>query len=382
VQGAYNRYDRLDPYAAARVDRNLDAVAVLADAAPAEESAGDVSGGTSSIESLFPAVGKIDAASSGAPAASKSASDGSGYGDSGYGGGFKWSIWGWLSYLRTPQQDRSTFWAYEFELGLTKSFSQEIAATVEFDYMDIPDNELYIEQMFISFMFPQFDETILTAGKFNAPFGAEPRDFWNRVSASRSLLFRRQPQDLVGLMLTHRIGETDVYLRPMLVNGYFAETGFDNNEEPSLALMVEYKPTDDLSIAGTYWHGPELDDNVSDKLQFVDAHIRWNLTDAFSVAGEYQFGTTRSPTGPLDWYGYLALANYDFSDQFRVFVQWSLLNDRDGFQTGRVEQADEINVGFGWYIHSMVELRAEYRHDYRPAQGDLDHWDAHLAFGY
>jgi len=239
-----------------------------------------------------------------------------------------------------------------------------------------------MEQLFVSIAVPQFEETIITAGKFNSPFGVEPRDFWDRVSGSRSLLFQTQPQDLVGLMASHRIANTNLILRAMLVNGYFADTGLDNNEQPSAAFMLEYLPSDDLSIAGTYWYGPEFDKQVGEKLHFVNAQIIWFMTDRFLLAGECQHASTDSPTGVLDWRGFLALANYDLSETFRCFVQWSLLNDRGGFQTGTAEKTEEINVGFDWYLHPQVEVRSEYRHDYRPVRGDRDHWDAHLTFGF
>ena len=308
------------------------------------------------------------------------ASDYGDYGDSGYGGGLHWSGWGWASYLRTPQRDRSSFWAYEFELGVTKTFTQHLAASVEIDFMDLPGREVFMEQMFLSVVLPNRNESILTVGKFNSPFGVEPRDFWNRVSASRSLLFRRQPQDLIGLMLTHRVADTNLIVRPMVISG-LVDSGFDNNEQPSLAIMTEYRPSDAFSLAATYWNGPEMDRQVGEKLQFVDAHVIWHLNPCFLVAGEYLHGSTESSNGMLDWQGFLALTNWDLNEQFRLFAQYSLFDDRDGFLTGASETRKEANVGFGWYLHPLVEVRGGYRHDYRPG-GDRDNWDLHVTFGY
>ena len=318
-----------------------------------------------------------------APVSSEAAAPGgdSGYGGYGASGDTHWGLWGWLSYLRTPQSDFSSFWAYEAQLDVTHSFTQHIAGTAEIDFMDLPGNEVFMEQLFLSVALPDHEETIFTAGKFNSPFGVEPRDFWDRVSASRSLLFRAQPQDLIGVMVTHRIPDTNLYFRPMVVNG-FGDTGFDNNEQPSWALMTEYSPGDCLSIGATYWDGPENNSQVGDKLSFVDAHIIWQMTCDFSLAGEYLHASNESMGSDLDWTGYLVLANYDVCDAFRIFAQWSVLDDRDAYQTGVAERRREVNAGFGWYLHPLVEIRAEYRHDYRPISGDRDPYSAHITFGF
>lgn len=337
-------------------------------------------GPTSQVESMFSEIDEAFPAVNERPEFAAAADDGD-YGDSGYGGGLQWNGWGWLSYLRTPQRDRSTFWAYEFELGVRKTFTQHLAATVEIDFMDVPGREVFMEQMFVSVVLPNDNESILTIGKFNSPFGLEPRDFWNRVSASRSLLFRRLPQDLLGLMLTHRVENTNLTLRPMVVSG-LVDSGFDNNEQPSLAIMAEYRPSDEFSLAATYWHGPEMDRQVGDKLKFIDAHIIWYPQPCFSLSGEYFRGATESSSGMLDWQGFLALANWDLNKKLRIFSQYSLFDDRDGFQTGVIESRKEVNVGFGWYLHPLVEIRGGYRHDYRPVTGDRDNWDLHLTFGY
>ncbi len=303
------------------------------------------------------------------------------YGNTGYGAGLQWEFWGWLSYSRIPQQDFSSFWAYEFEVGVSRSITQQIAATAQIDFMDIPGREVFMEQLYLSFLLPNYQETILTVGKFNSPFGVEPRDFWNRVSASRSLLFRRQPQDLIGAMITHPIADKRIILRPMLVSG-LVNTGFDNNEQPSLAMMVEFRPHEHFSLAGTYWHGPEMDQRVGDKLYFVDVQATWYLTQCLSLAGEYLQGATESDAGSLDWRGFLALTNWDWNEKFRMFAQYSLFDDRDGFQTGVAESRQQASIGFGWYIYSLVEVRGEYRHDDRPVTGDSENWDLHLTFGF
>lgn len=303
-----------------------------------------------------------------------------GYG-TGYGQDLQWGFWGWLTYWRIPQADLSTFWAWEAEFDVTKTFTEGIAATAEIDFVDAnPEPKTSIEQLFLSVVLPHTQETIFTAGKFNSPFGVERRDFWNRLTDSPSLLFFAQPLDLVGLMLTHRVLDKGLIFRPMIVNGW--NNNLDINEQPSLALMLEYDPCEKLRLAITSWRGPEFPQRVGDKLYFVEAQAVWYVVPEFSLSGEFLYGNTESPLGRLDWHGFLALGNYDINERWHVFVQWSLLDDSDAYLTGVAEQRQEIDSGFGWYLHQGVEVRSRYRHDFRPHSGDRDQFLAHVTFGY
>ena len=55
-----------------------------------------------------------------------------------------------------------------------------------------------LEEAFVSLLVSEDSQTILTLGKFHADIGVEPRDFWDRLTGTTSLLFAAEPQDLVG----------------------------------------------------------------------------------------------------------------------------------------------------------------------------------------
>ena len=200
--------------------------------------------------------------------------------------GLEIGLWGWMLYAGNPPWKSSSFLAYEFELDLTKSFNERMAASVELDFQDWhTGSRVEIEQMFFSILLENDCETILTAGKFNAPFGAEPRDFWYRLTGSRSLLFTALPQDVIGLMLTHPTRHPNFVVRPMVVNG-LVESGYDNNDSPSFALMVEYRPDQNLEIGMTSWGAPELTGNNSEWLYFLDAHVNWRPCQSTTILAE------------------------------------------------------------------------------------------------
>lgn len=306
----------------------------------------------------------------------------------GYGRGFDLTFWGWISYLRTPQEQYSTFWAWEAEFDVTKSFTENLSAAADIDFEDEErEAEVNIEQLFLSMLLPNLDDAIFTAGKFNAPYGIERRDFWDRLTGSTSLLFRAMPRDLVGVMFTQPCDEVDMIFRAFVVNGF--ENSLDINQQPSIGLMVEYRPCDDFSLATTSYWGPEFEENTHDKLYFNVAQATWLVASSLSLSGEVLYGTTDSPSGQLDWTGYALIASQNVWEPCRVFFQWSDLSDRDGFITGDAERRQQGSVGLAWYLHEHVEGRIEYRRDFYRERyfggfepEDSDNYSAHFTFGF
>ncbi len=323
------------------------------------------------------------------PAAESDHSGSGGYGGygGGYGDGLQIGFWGWLSYISSPQERFDTFWAWESQLDVTKSFTDRIAASGDFDFVDT-NNGAYVtvEQLFVSILYPDCHDAILTVGKFDPPFGIERRDFWNRQTTAMSLLFFAQPESLVGMMWTQPFPELNLTFRPFVVNGW--DDNLDNNQQPSLGMMVEYQPCKCLSLATTNWWGPEFADDNEHKLFFTEEQAIWNPTSRLTVSSEFLYGTTESPSGPLNWTGYAFIVSQSLCERWRVFVQWSQLSDPNGYISGTAEHAREIDGGFSYYLDKHVEARFGYQHNWsRPlaALAGLDQTDeisANLTFGY
>jgi hypothetical protein len=193
-------------------------------------------------------------------------------------------------------------------------------------------------------------------------------------------------------MLTQPWDAANLTVRTFVVNGFTNNAGFNNNldinQQPSIGLMVEYRPCNFLSIGATQWCGPELADNNHDKLYFTLLQATWLIGPKLSLSGEFLYGTTDSPTGRHDWTGYTFIASHRINECWRLFAQWSDLNDSDGV-FGEAEHQQEISAGFAYYLHRHVEARFEYRHGighpfYALNDGneDTDSVAAHLTFGY
>jgi hypothetical protein len=310
----------------------------------------------------------------------------SGYG---YADGLQFGFWGWMSYEATPQEREASFYAWEAELNVTKSFSDRIAASADLDFYDSNKGaQVALDQLFISFLFPEWNDAIFTAGKFDAPYGIERRQFWQRETGSTSLLFNAQPQDLTGLMLTNRWDTANLTFRTFVVNG-----GFDAdpaiNQQPSIGMMVEYRPMKSLAFAWTNWWGPELPDDNHDKLFFTEAQVVWQLESKLTVSAEFLYGVSQVPGDFANYTGFLVILDQRlWCDKWRVFAQYSDLNDPYGF-FGEAEHGREGNAGVAWRFDPHVEALAEYRHDIGrnfyaagPVSDQSDTVSLNLSFGY
>ncbi len=333
--------------------------------------------------------------------------------------------WGWGEYLHDSDHDYPYYWVGDVSLGLTQRLGSRASASTDIHFID--DNDYkhgFVEQAFLTLELSERSETLLTAGKFNASFGVEPRNAWDRLGGTTGLLFGAQPQDLVGVMLTEPIGSGDVKLRPFLT------TNFDGDSEikrpPLAGLLAEYRPNDNLRVAftnligpgfkpeedaaaeeqqyavggeysaetdsGEYaadhrtyvvwnWTGPHIHGEHDGTLYFADLSARWNPRADLTLGAEALIAMTGHAADHLGWYGFTALANYDINDRWRVFGRWSYLDDTEGLITGVDETSQEVSGGVGFQIFRGVELRAEYRHDFAHS-GDLDSVSAHLTFSF
>ncbi|HEY7118667.1 MAG TPA: outer membrane beta-barrel protein [Tepidisphaeraceae bacterium] len=338
-------------------------------------------------------------------------------------------FWGWASYLATTNEDDHSYWDGELSLDVTKTYANRVAATVQMNFIDANDQMRgELEQAFVSVLLSEQGGTIFTAGKFNANFGVEARDFWNRYTGTTSLLFAAQPQDLIGLMLTQPVGDTGLKVRGFLTNGF--QGRFDFDQVPSGGITIEYRPHHDLRLAltnwvgpgfvkpyeedeeeqeeeyeyGTYaeygsseygeygeyaygrpafanWQGPRFDAETGGTLYFLDAKAIWTPRADLTLAAEYLLGITSSSEGQFTWTGFMLLANYDITDRWRVFGRWSYLDDTDGVVTGTAQRLHELSAGLAYTLVRNVELRGEYRHDFSDKNDETDSVSVHLSFG-
>jgi hypothetical protein len=349
------------------------------------------------------------------------------------------NVWGWLSYLHSSEADYPSYWDADLAVDGTKRFGDRIAASADMHFIDANDHMRgWLEQAFVTTELSERSGTLLTVGKFNASFGVEPRNAWDRLGGTTSLLFGAEPQDLIGVMLTQPVGQTNLTVRPFIATGFEGSLNFDHS--PLGGLKLEYRPRRELSFtvtdcigngfvvdneyaqayrarsseygapssgeygaptsgeygassSGAYaysgydyavsnWTGPNLQANHGGMLQFLDANVTWQARPDLLLAAEGLLSTDGPSAGRIAWGGLLILANYDITDRWRVFSRWSFLNDAQGIVTGLEGRYYELSAGIGYQVIRGMELRGEYRHDFISIGGDVDSVSVHLTFAF
>lgn len=327
--------------------------------------------------------------------------------------GLEVNLWGWFSYLHDSQRNKSNLYDIETSLDVTRSFHQGVAVSGEVNFIDANGvARAELEQAYLSALALPEMGTIVTVGRFNANFGVEARDYWNRTTGTTSLLFGAQPQDLIGVMITQPIGATGITLRPFVSSDF--QAAYDFNEPPAGGLQAEYRPCKAFDIAVTNWvgpgvklgkgeplrspydsggyedsatsifgnwQGPKLFGRRGDTLYFLDARVTLHPTSDLTLSAEYLLGTTSSYERSYGWYGCMALANYDVTDRLHAFARLSYLYDSDWLITGEFQHMYEASGGIGYEIYKDLEFRGEYRHDFSNVSGCMDSFSLHLSFG-
>lgn len=328
--------------------------------------------------------------------------------------GLDFEGWLWVSDLQNNADPSSNYIDGQFSLAVSKSFAQRIAVTVQGDLIDADSSYRgRLGKGFVSALLSEQTQTILTVGKFNANFGVEGRDPWNRDTGTTSLLFGAQPQDLIGLMITQPIGDTGVKLRPFLSIDF--QGGWDCDQSPSGGLVVEYQPHRTLELAmtnwvgpgfvlyggeplespypaGAYgydgaavvenWQGPNFVAERGSTLYFLELKGTWRPRPDLTLGAEYLFGRTGTSYGPFGWSGWLVLADYNITDRTHIWGRYSALDDSDWLVTGIFMKASEVSCGIGHEVVDDVELRFEYRHDFSNVTPDFDSVSVHLLMSF
>jgi hypothetical protein len=318
--------------------------------------------------------------------------------------GWDVSVWGWLGYDYLTHNDQSSIWVAQGALDVTKTLTPNIAATLEVSVYDADSqSKALLEQAYVSILLSDKYQTMLTAGRFDANFGVEPRDYWNRLTGTASLLFGAQPQQLTGAMITQPLGTSGFKIQP------FVTAGFQDSNvpgSPSVGVTLDYSAHSDFRISATNWFGPgfvwgetsgsyyesgnavenwwgpSLDAVNGGSLYFFDAKAIWHPRPELTLCGEYLYANNFSSKGRYEWDGVMFLGNYDINDRFRVFGRWSFLNDPQWIVTANIQRRHEISAGLAYQFYHQVETRVEYRHDFSTSLPGQDIVSINLSFGF
>ena len=221
-----------------------------------------------------------------------------------------------------------------------------------------------LTEAYLEYLAPVGKGLKIRFGKYATYFGAEVIEAKDNPNYSRSLLFNYAiPFTHTGLMVGYNFSDT-LSANLHVVNGW--DNTADNNSAKSFGLSVGYAPMEQLSMYFNAMYGPEQFENSSNNRFLFDWVATIKPIKNLSVILNADYAT--EDMGPhaedAKWYGFAAIAKYDFSDRYSLAVRAEYFKDEDGVRTGIKQSMKEITITPEIRIAKGLIIRPEYRHDW------------------
>ena len=226
-----------------------------------------------------------------------------------------------------------------------------------------------IQQAYLTGVIPLGNGLTADVGKFVTHMGyevIESKDNWNY---SRSLLFAWAiPYYHTGLRLTYPFAD-NFTLALHVVNGW--NSVIDNNAEKSLGLAVSYAPTGSTGVILNVIDGFEQPSGMdAGKKKVFDVIVTQNLSDAFAVSLNADYGDESLLSGLYTWKGVAVYGRYAFSPKSAFAIRAEVFDDPRGYATGLgVPGLDvkELTATYEYKFADALLVRGEARDDFANA---------------
>lgn len=223
-----------------------------------------------------------------------------------------------------------------------------------------------VQQAYLTGVVPLGNGLTADVGKFVTHMGyevIESKDNWNY---SRSLLFAWAiPYYHTGLRLTYPFAD-NFTAAIHVVNGW--NSVIDNNAEKSLGLMVSYSPTGSTGLILNVMDGFEQPTGVDvGKKKVFDFIVTQNVTDAFALTLNADYGDESLISGLCTWKGAAVYGRYAFNPKSAFALRAEVFDDPQGYATGLgVPRLDvrEVTATYEYKFADALLVRGEARYDF------------------
>jgi hypothetical protein len=234
------------------------------------------------------------------------------------------------------------------------------------------ETEIELHRFNLTGVAPVGNGLALSFGRFDVPFGIERHDQNLLLTATTSEVFQfGRPNSFTGVQVAYPFAPW-LDLTAWVANRWESETTHDpfddNNRDKSLGGRLGLTPFPgrhlfNVGVGG--WWGAEQEGDTAHPRWVVDVDLTWSpqprlLLAAEAVYGEESGVSFRERGLPfpapavsdrtVSWWGFYALAHYDFLDWLGLTLRYGFFRDEDGARTG-VEQTLQ-----SWSVVPVVHL--------------------------
>ncbi len=226
-----------------------------------------------------------------------------------------------------------------------------------------------LQQAYLTGVIPVGAGLTVDAGKFVTHMGyevIESKDNWNY---SRSLLFAWAiPYYHTGIRFTYPFSSSFTAAFHVVNNW---NSNIDNNDFKSLGLALNYTISSSTTFTLNVMDGvEESEPNIAGKKTVFDLILTNQLTDAFAITLNGDYGDERTLGGLATWKGIAVYGRYSIDTVSAVAIRAEIFDDPIGYATAlSVPKLDvkEVTATYEYKFSNALLLRGEYRYDFANA---------------
>ncbi|MFT3700205.1 MAG: outer membrane beta-barrel protein [Kofleriaceae bacterium] len=229
----------------------------------------------------------------------------------------------------------------------------------------------YIQQAIIGY---RTRGPVIEGGIFLSTIGLEGLAIKDQYNWSRSQLFNALPFYHAGVRATWPVSH-ELALVTMITNGW--NDIVNRNPYPCFEVMLQYKPSDNLSAQALYFGGIERPTGAPEGQPWrhlFDATATWKVSDQFAIAGQADTGFERNDFGTSYWYDGAAYIQVYLTQPQPYHPQVFLAARQDfihehvpGLATPMFFPANDVQsttLTLDYRPHKNIALKLEYRYDH------------------
>lgn len=258
-----------------------------------------------------------------------------------------------FNYSNRMKRGRFTFDGIELEPRFNLFEELQVGIDLEFREPNPDEDDLYVEQAFVSWA-PYAEKRFeVTMGRYNSIVGIEAPDQSRNLLATHSYMYNYLlPADQTGLIVALGGGGDWRFFTAVSNSFGYNDKGqrisTDNNYDKTWTVRAEYRPGELTAIGLNLIAGPEKDDDNSDYRYTVDLDFQCACHDVYYIGVEVLYGFEENELGENpSWWGAMGIVNFKFSKALDVSLRLEYLDDLDeGSRLGK------LSTGYGPRIWS------------------------------